>query len=275
MPTLPRGRTLTFTSFDRKLDEGSEACDLSQLAFVDAYGLVGIACALMAADHSCPEKHLVWPSASQRRAHLDAMGLTRFLAEVSGAATDAGRTVGHFPEVVVPLTFVTDSSVAEQISHLLWAQVRGSVDPSVLQALTEGLWELIANALEHSGEHAVLMGQVYRGGEAPDHDDRVQVVIGDVGRGIRQSLASTPARGSLNDREAIEMALEYLVSSVEDPGRGQGLTTTLEEVTALNGKLGVRSGVAKLTADSSQRKAESVPWLPGTIVGMSLPLYPA
>ncbi len=274
MPALPRGRTLTFSSFDRNLVDGATTCDLTGLAFIDAYGLVGSACALLGTRRRPVEQQVVLPAEPKPRAHLAAMGLTDFFAEVDGNMGRSASAAERFTEIVVPLTLVKDTAVAERVSHLLWAQVRQHVDPAVLQALSEGLWELIANALEHSEAQAILMGQVYRGGEPPDHDDRVQVVIGDAGRGIRASFARDDAAEPMEDGEAIEHALEYLVSSVDDPGRGQGLTTTLEQVTELEGKFAVRSGAAKVTADGSRRRVERVTAMCGTIVAMSLPLYP-
>lgn len=118
------------------------------------------------------------------------------------------------------------------------------------------------------------MGQVYRDGKPPDHDGRVQIVIGDVGRGIRESFLSSGTRSPADDREAIELALEYLVSSVPDPGRGQGLTTTVEEVTALTGSVVIRSGASRVEARAGGFSAQDVLPINGTMVGMSLPLYP-
>jgi hypothetical protein len=79
---------------------------------------------------------------------------------------------------------------------------------------------MVANALEHSGADALIMGQVYTAprGKAPDHDGRVQVVIGDAGKGIRESFLQTGLHAPATDRAAIELALEYLVSSVDDRG---------------------------------------------------------
>jgi len=148
----------------------------------------------------------------------------------------------------------------------------------VLNAIAEGVWEIVANALEHSGSDARIMGQVYlaaRGGRPPDHDDRVQVVVGDVGRGIRESFLATGARNPADDLEAIELALQYLVTSVaDDPGRGQGLSTTMERVTALEGRMVVRSGTAKVSIEAGATHGEAVARLPGVIVASSLPLYP-
>lgn len=133
---------------------------------------------------------------------------------------------------------------------------------------------MVANALEHSGSEAVIMEQVYRDGEPPDHDGRVQVVIGDAGRGIRASLIAGGRQHPSTDVAAIASALEYLVSSVEDPGRGQGLTTTLEEVTALDGDLLIRSGSGTVREGAKGQVTRKVPHIDGTVVAMSLPLYP-
>lgn len=148
----------------------------------------------------------------------------------------------------------------------------------MLQAVAEGVWEMVANALEHSGTDALIMGQVYwraRGGEPPDHADRVQVVIGDVGRGIRASFLQTGLYRPSDDLEAIRLALQYLVTSVpNDRGRGQGLSTTMEEVVALQGRMYIRSGSALVVADATGCEERRVRPLPGVVVALSLPLYP-
>lgn len=60
----------------------------------------------------------------------------------------------------------------------------------------------------------------------------------------------------------------------EDRGRGQGLSTTAEQVGALGGTIIIRSGESKLTVAGEEHAAVGVPPLPGTIVALSLPLYP-
>lgn len=179
---------------------------------------------------------------------------------------------------MVPLTNAESSGAAQKLSHLLWEQLHPHVDAQVLTAVTEGVWELVANALEHSGADALLMAQIYRrrrGGRPPDHDDRVQVVIGDTGRGIRSSFVATAVRIPRTDLEAINFALEYLVTSVpNDRGRGQGLSTTMELVTEMQGKMVVRSGNAKVAIHPGERSEATVPALAGVIVALSLPLYP-
>jgi hypothetical protein len=208
------------------------------------------------------------------------MGFREFAASEGQHLTLPDAPPAEASSVVVPLRRASDAGGSQSLSHLLWAQLRDHVDPQVLQAVAGGVWEIVGNALEHSGSDALIMGQVYRRPHGDkrrrhvDHDNRVQVVVGDVGRGIRGSFLESGARSPASDREAIELALQYLVSSVDDPGRGQGLTDTMEQVAALQGRMILRSGNAKLSITARGRRHTQVPRLPGVIVALSLPLYP-
>ncbi len=279
MATLPvKPGRLTISSFDESLGAGLTECRLDSLAFVDAYGLVGIVVAIRAGLAAGEKIEVAAPNRPTMREHLAAMGFDQFLAQIGHARLEAKAEAMESSGVVVPLRSAADAGGEQAISQLLWDQLRDHVDPQVLATLGEGVWEMVANALEHSGSDASAMAQVYRTsryGRPPDHDDKVQVVIGDVGRGIRAALASSPDHSPGSDLEAIELALEYLVSSVhEDRGRGQGLSTTAEQVGGLGGKMVIRSGEGKLTIAGEERSTAAVPPLPGTVVALSLPLYP-
>jgi hypothetical protein len=280
MPTLPHATALTIGRFDEALDDSAAVCDLSALAFVDAYGLVGTACAIQAARASGAAIEVVPPNGETTGAHLTAMGFREFVASEGRPLTLPDAPAAEASSVVVPLQRASDAGGSQSLSHLLWAQLRDHVDPQVLQAVVGGVWEIVGNAREHSGADALIMGQVYRRPHGDtkrrpvDHDNRVQVVIGDVGRGIRGSFLAGGVINPASDREAIDLALEYLVSSVDDPGRGQGLTDTMEQVVGLQGRMIVRSGNAKVAITARGRTHTEVPQLPGVIVALSLPLYP-
>jgi hypothetical protein len=258
--------------FDGCLVHDAEVCDLTDLAFIDAFGLVGTATCILAAANAGEAPRVALPAAAGVREHLTRMGFVTFLRD-AGLTQLAPRAFSDRGGVVVPLTRLATVFEAEQLSQLLWANA-GRWDAQVLEALTEGLWELVANALEHSGSDALLMGQVYERGEPPDHHQHVQVVIGDAGRGIYASFLESGTWSPNDDGEAIELALQYLVSSVADPGRGQGLTATVEQATALRGKVVVRSGGARVTVDSRGSRTQRVEPVGATVVGISLPLYP-
>jgi hypothetical protein len=278
MPTLPLSHALTIGNFDLALEQAADACDLSSLRFIDAYGLVGTACALRVALADRPDLLVRVPSSETARGHLTAMGFRDFLSDVERESLLPAEPAFDPSDVVIPLRSATSSGGAQALHHLLWGQLRDHVDPQVLGAVAEGVWEMVANALEHSGADALIMGQVYRasrGGRPPDHDDRVQVVVGDVGRGIRGSFLETDVHHPEDDLQAINLALQYLVTSVpDDAGRGQGLATTLEQVLELQGRMVVRSGTARVSIESGAKHEETVAALPGVIVALSLPLYP-
>lgn len=278
MPSLPRSTgALTIATFESALVTTTAACDLRRLSFVDAYGLVALACALRAAFEETGGVDVRGPDSEAMLAHLTAMGFSDFLTTVGHGRGGPLGSALQAPDVVVPLRFAADSGGAQALSHVLWESLRDHVAPQVLRAITEGVWEMVGNALEHSGSDALIAGQVYTSprGIPPHHDDRVQVVIGDTGRGLRASFLSTGLHEPATDLEAIHLGLKYLVTSVpHDPGRGQGLFTTMEEVVAVDGRMTVRSGAARVTVDAAGRHEEDVRCLPGVIVALSLPLYP-
>jgi hypothetical protein len=269
MTSFSSGSNLTIATFDKALSNTSTACDLSALRFIDAYGLVGTACAIL----SSRPLDLKLPDRTGPHHHLDSMGLTRVLHDAGYSSLGDPAPLDR-PDVLVPLTQFKSIHAAEALSHLLVEQLGDSASAQVIEPLTEGLWELAANAVEHSGEQALLMGQVYRKGEPPHHNANVQVVVGDVGKGILRSFQDSQTQQPADDLAAIRLALEYLVSSVPDRGRGQGLTTTAEGVTPWGGELVVRSGTSRVTVTRDGQQAASVPYLAGTLVGISLPLYP-
>jgi hypothetical protein len=279
MPCLPQANwtSLTISNSDEALSTDEPACDLGSLRFIDAYGLVALACALEAGKLDTPGLKVVPPKHASTRSHLGTMGFDDFLDGMAIPRMSDSQNRAKDSSVVVPLAKAPNSTGEQPVINLLWEQLSDQVSPQTLAALGESVWEMLANAQEHSGADGLVMAQIYtakRGGEAPDHDDKVQVVIGDTGRGIRASLSQSPNLDPADDVEAIEMALQYLVSSVLDPGRGQGLSTTHEQIAGLGGRMIVRSGGGKVDLTDGGRTATKVPWLPGTIVGLSLPLYP-
>jgi hypothetical protein len=278
MTTLPKpSRALTIGTVDRRLERNASLCDLSELAFVDAYGLVEVACALRVAIEDEPDLEVLRPESKPMRSHLAAMGFADFLAGIRRRDLLSADPTHDASDVVVPLRDARASGGEQAISNLLWGRLREHVDPQVLQAIAEGLWEIVGNALEHSGADASVMAQVYWANRAKEaeHANRVQVVVGDTGRGIRETFLSSGTQEPRDDVDAIQLALEYLVTSVpDDPGRGQGLYTTMEETTGLQGRLIVRSGTGKVSVTQGGREPETVPFLRGTIVALDLPLYP-
>ncbi len=147
MPALPHASSLTISRFDGALDVDARTCDLTPLTFIDAYGLVGTACALRSAIADDPSVPILAPANENANAHLTAMGFRSFLSGIGHASLLSSEPTLAAPAVVVPLRSTTNSTGAQELSHLLWAQLSDQVDPQVLNAITEGVWEIVGNAL--------------------------------------------------------------------------------------------------------------------------------
>ncbi len=106
VPSLPVSRgSLSLTTFDRRLEAGATSCDLSALRFVDAYGLVGTACTLVAAVNAGGRPPIEYPDESHVREHLTRMGFrvaappTRLPGGVAGDGPDrSSRCPGALDE---------------------------------------------------------------------------------------------------------------------------------------------------------------------------------
>ncbi len=222
MPTLPRNaRALTISTFDSRLDPIATLCDLRDLSFIDAYGLVGTTSALRAGLIEMPDLRVLSPVSGRTGAHLTSMGFREFLHEHDLSPDLPDHRAADVSGVVVPLRSARAAGGDQALSHLLWEQLRAHVDPQVLAAVAEGVHEPI------------------------------------------------------DELEAIHLALEYLVTSVpDDPGRGQGLFTTMEQVVRLQGQMHVRSGDSLVVIDDAGKVSRKVEPIPGVIVALSLPLYP-
>jgi hypothetical protein len=104
MPTLPgKARALTISTFDSHLDPSARTCDLTELLFIDAYGLVGTASALRAGLDEASDLQVVPPASTNSGSHLANMGFRAFLDE-RGLSTDLPvRSAADVSGVVVPL----------------------------------------------------------------------------------------------------------------------------------------------------------------------------
>gem|GEM_PF-6799247 len=74
---------MTIGRFEASLQAGSDVCDLRSLTFIDAYGLVGTACAVRCASARTPGLRVrLPPKNTPISQHLGAMGFMDVLAEL-------------------------------------------------------------------------------------------------------------------------------------------------------------------------------------------------
>ena len=269
-------------SFDDSLSTRSVRklnVDLEMVDHVNIYGLVGMAAAVLSAAKSGRDISIAPPlHSSSACAFMSRLNFDGFVRSVGGADCEFAVTSRQDPkDVLVPVSVIRSSKDLQPLQNLLWERLEGVARPQSRSTLIESLWELGANVTEHSGSEGVMAAVVQRPGRREAHID---FAIGDAGVGIRKSfLQGGSGHHPNSDHQAISLALEYLVSSVNDPGRGQGLPTTVEEVTGLGGRVTIRSGTARRVLFRNEvggladitSKSSSVPHLDGTLVAVSLP----
>ncbi len=123
--TVPAGgRSLSLTTFDRRLTAGTTSCDLSEMRFIDAYGLVGTACALLAAASAGTRPPIKYPDQSQVCEHLARIGFGELLRQLDYPMVLPETMPIARPDVLVPLTRIDRVFGAERLSHLVHEQLR-------------------------------------------------------------------------------------------------------------------------------------------------------
>jgi hypothetical protein len=102
MASLPAKRgSLTLSNFDHSLNDRAKSFDLSNLQFVDAYGVVGSACALLAALDDGAHPTIRMPSQEQVRAHLALIGVRGLLEQLDYKPELPKNVPPHRPDVLV------------------------------------------------------------------------------------------------------------------------------------------------------------------------------
>jgi anti-sigma regulatory factor (Ser/Thr protein kinase) len=185
--------------------------------------------------------------------------------------------VGHLPEEFVrrepvgfrPLQHFQDSEACYRASRELKDALAEACDLEeevAAAAIHVCLAELAENVLFHSGSD--------RGGFAAaqgwEKKAIVEVAIVDTGVGIRESLTKNANYADIStDVEAIEKALEPMVTATPDRNTGLGLSVTRFLLRRNGGQLMVRSGQGAVYAGFKEHGEECAVPFPGTIVTLT------
>ncbi len=139
------------------------------------------------------------------------------------------------------------------------------------------LSEACQNIVEHAGTGGWVAVHAYSWRKRLGR--RVVVIaVSDAGVGFRRSLEASQAKrfgDRWSDASALEAALIQGVSRFRDPGRGQGLAGIKRYLSRWQGKIGIRSGTARLSIvpewDDDVPLAEHLPYFPGSQVQIVIP----
>ncbi len=232
----------------------SEKIDLSDVSFIDPYGMVG----LLEIGELCRledvRKTIILPQSGDVLTYLDRMDFFTFAERyfsLEHATPDSSIKYQRSADsdVLLEITPIEKSNdihfivgkVRERAQAILARHLH--YDERAINGFIVALSEVCQNIIEHSENKGFVGIQKYRFQNL--NKNVVKIAVMDVGIGFRKSLSNRfKLRGDL---EAIDKALLRGASRYEDEGRGQGLAAVRRFVNQWNGKLSIRSGTAKLS----------------------------
>lgn len=233
----------------------SEQIDLSEVSFIDPYGML----ALLEIGELCMledvRKTVNLPRSDEVCKYLDRMDFfthAKHCFSLDDSSSDVLSGKYHRSadsDVLLEITPIEKSNdihfivgkVRDRAQAILAAHLH--YDDRAINGFIVALSEVCQNIIEHSENKGFVGIQKYRFPKL--NKNVVKIAVMDVGIGFRKSLSSRfKLRG---DFEAIDKALLQGASRYEDEGRGQGLAAVRRFVNQWSGKLSIRSGTAKLS----------------------------
>lgn len=257
------GRALNVESLPSVIPDSEVYLDLSAVAWTYPSGLVAVACISRAAS----SLRIAWPASVDQQRYLSRMNLDRVIRE-RHPDVPALPSVRRRPAQLCELAFFQQIRDVDRLSDLVRSHADSSGIPSEWAwALEEGAWEICTNALTHSQwDGGFLAAQHFA------QRREIEYAVGDSGIGILASLRVAYPH-LVDDGSAIMKAREYGVSRFGQDLQGAGLSETIDQVSALGGRVVVRSGTATVsfTRDAATTMPSELPWK-GTLVKVVLPL---
>lgn len=239
--------------------------DLSEAAFVEPFGLVGVAVLAERAVNSGRQVTFVPPANASVRNYLSRMRLGQVLGDLG---ITHGLPVVHANPLqteLLELQKFSGQGGGEAVATLVYDKLEAvGADSMVRQTLFEAICEVAGNVDFHAKiTHGYVAAQTTHQGQ------KVLFSIADSGQGLRASLSAV--RQITDDAEAIDLAVSEEVSGTGETGRGQGLPTVVGTSVGLNGVVHIASGNAKtLHTRTNVIKSVTPGSFPGTAIQVEL-----
>lgn len=217
--------------------------DISRVRWIDPFHLAGLAAIAHGAAGRGQTLEVALPETGDQRLYAARMRLGRTLTD-AGVHHDLPRVNERRREDdLLEVHAIADEDGAARLARLVLMRVRRRSDRGAAgadAALHAGVFEMADNVVRHAGCIGFVAAQVLpRAGV-------VRFAIADSGLGLLGTLRS---RGATDHHDAARKALSG-VSRFADPGHGQGLRTTVDDVSRRGGRLDVASGDALTHARS-------------------------
>lgn len=259
--------------------------DAHATQFASPYGLVGLLVAGQALSEGDYERPLLTvPNDRDVISYWTRLGFFQFAAEFfelhGKVPKKSSSRMSDVLLEITPIREVNDvhevvGAVQERAATILSHEL--GLESSATMGFAMALSEACQNIVEHSGTAGWVSAQTYNWRQRLGRKV-VVIAVADAGVGFRKSLEATQV-GSFGDRwsdkTALESALFHGVSRFRDPGRGQGLQGIRRYLSRWSGKLGVRSGTARLVIvpdwDDDAPLVDGLPPFPGSEISMIIP----
>ena len=275
---------LSEDTFELFLSElaGQEVMDLSEVTFIDPYGMVGVLEAGRYLVSGNNRRTLLLPESQDVLKYLERMDFFRFadcyfnIVSEKPAISDKFLR-SSFSDVLLEITPISKSDDIHFIAGRVRKRARKILtkhlhyDERAIDGFIVALSEVCQNIIEHSGNTGYVGIQKYHFQKISRNV--VKFAVMDLGTGFRESLSERVL--IKNDIDAIEKALLQGMSRYKDIGRGHGLAAVRRFVNQWKGKISIRSGTAKLSIIPEwtwgKEKETDLTFFPGSQINIMLP----
>lgn len=278
---------------------------LKDAAFIDPYGMVGVLEIGELLKSKGIRKTIQLPKSEEVLKYLERMDFFRFAGdyfdlEFSNPPSHLFAKVGNsltpplknrelagflgqkylrssYSDVLLEITPIESSDdihfivgrVKDRAKSILTKHLH--YDDRTINGFIVALSEVCQNIIEHSKNKGFVGIQKYHFNSL--NKNVVKIAVMDIGIGFRKSLSE---RFSIkDDMEALEKAILHGASRYADEGRGHGLAAVRRFVNQWNGKLSIRSGIARFSIIPKwawgKEKESNLAHFPGSQIKILLP----
>ncbi len=277
-------KQITEETFEQalKIIRESSVIDLRDITFIDPFGMVGLLELGELLKTEEIKKVLFLPHSEDVLKYLERMDFFRFakryfILEPSEPSISDKYLRSSYSDVLLEITPIEKSDDIHFIvgkvksrAHAILAR-HLHYDEKAIHGFIVSLSEVCQNILEHSEQTGYVGIQKYHFQKL--NKNVVKLAVMDIGIGFRKSLSG---RFNIkNDIDAIEMALIHGASRHSDIGRGHGLPAVRRFVTQWDGKISIRSGIAKFSIIPQwawgKERENCLAFFPGAQISIMLP----
>lgn len=259
-----------------------DVIDLREVMFIDPYGMVGLLEVGRYLSYQGERKTLALPVSDNVLKYLERMDFFKFAERyfeiVPGVPDIPDRYLrSSVTDVLLEITPIENSDdihfivgkVKKRAQEILKKNLH--YDERAINGFIVALSEVCQNIIEHSENTGFVGIQKYHFQKISKNV--VKIAVMDLGIGFRKSLSERTA--VIDDLDAIEKGLLHGVSRHNDLGRGHGLAAVKRFITEWNGKITIRSGIAKRSIIPGwawgKEKESHLTFFPGAQINIMLP----